>query len=97
MNKSDVESLAYILSSSRHLEEATERILKLDERLPEEFEGFVQVEEADAWVVELYEKEMEKRFGKNWSFSRDARKADTKAIWDECKKKIYPEDEDELA
>jgi len=87
MNKSDVEGLSYILSSSKTLDEARERILEMDSRLPKEYAGFLQVEEADERVTKLYEEEMEKRFGPNWAIKRDSRKA-SKEIWDECEKKV---------
>ncbi len=100
MNKGDVEKLAHILSSSDSLEEATEQILLLDDRLPDVFGLWNEGQEIDDEVLELLNERMTEKYGNRWMMLKAVGKEQVNPVRLECKREIWrchgldPEDEE---
>lgn len=70
MNNKDCENLGYYLATCETREELREMIIKMDDRIKSEYEGFVDVVDYDEKVMSLAVKYMEDYNGPNWSLTK---------------------------
>lgn len=73
-----------ILSGSKSFTEVIERVCELDIRIEQAYQDFEEIEGRDQDTMDHFVKSMERQFGKNWAFRKDAKSA-AKAVYKKSK------------